>query len=106
MSVSFNPTLLAQNWITMGYGTVALKSKTKGYLFKLLEFNKIAIQETHQFMRSNSELEHLCTKFMFCEGSTDLDCPKPLISNLALATGNAEPQTQASLKDELTEILA
>lgn len=43
MSISFNPTLLAQNWITMGYGTVALKSKTKGYLFKLLEFNKIAI---------------------------------------------------------------
>lgn len=43
MSISFNPTLLAQNWITMGYGTVALKSKSKGYLFKLLEFNKIAI---------------------------------------------------------------
>jgi hypothetical protein len=31
----------------MGYGTVALKSKTKGYLFKLLDFNKVAIQEAH-----------------------------------------------------------
>lgn len=89
MSISFNPSYLAQNWIAMGYGTVALKSKTKGYLFKLLDFNKVAIQEAHQFMRSNSLLENLCTKFMFCEGSTDLDASKPLISNL----GGNQPAT-------------
>jgi len=41
--VSFNPTLLAQNWLTMGYGTIVLKSRSKSYLFKLLEFNKIEI---------------------------------------------------------------
>jgi hypothetical protein len=54
----------------MGYGTVALKSQSKAYLFKLLEFNKIAIQESHQFMKSNSYLEKISTEFMFCEGNT------------------------------------
>ena len=43
---SFNPTLLAQNWLTMGYGTIVLKSRSKSYLFKLLEFNKLEIQES------------------------------------------------------------
>jgi hypothetical protein len=55
-------------------------------------------------MRSNSLLENLCTKFMFCEGSPDLDSTKALISNL----GGNQPVAQgtpASLQDELQEIL-
>lgn len=60
----FNPTLLAQNWLTMGFGTIVLKSRSKSYLFKLVEFNKTAIEESHMFLKSNSELELLMTKLM------------------------------------------
>ena len=54
----------------MGYGTFALKSKSKTYLCKLLEFNKAAIADNHQFLKSNSPLEKLVTEFMFTEANT------------------------------------
>jgi hypothetical protein len=48
----------------MGYGAIVLKSKSKSHLFKLLEFNKIEILKNNQFLRSNSDLEIMATKFM------------------------------------------
>lgn len=94
----------------MGYGTVALKSKSKGYLFKLLEFNKIAIQEGHQFMKSNSILEKLVTQFMFCEGNGsdfngDLSAPKAQSVTEDKAVSLSNLNTVSNLKTELENVL-
>ena len=39
--------ILAQNWLEMAYGDIVKKSKSKCYLFKLLEFNKNEMQNNH-----------------------------------------------------------
>jgi hypothetical protein len=80
----------------MGYGTVALRSKSKRYLFKLLEYNKVAIHEGHLFMQSNSNLEKIATKFMFCEGSAEDTNLHDVIRDSSLNT---------SLRNDLKNVL-
>ena len=63
--------MLPQNWLTMGFGTVVLKSKSKSYLFKLVEWNKVEIGETN-FLQQETELEQMLTKFM-CHAYGDLE---------------------------------
>lgn len=57
-------TFCASNWLCYAFGEIAVKSKPKAYLFKLLEFNKLEINENDGFLAQNTELENLLVKFM------------------------------------------
>lgn len=54
----------ASQWLQDAFGDIVVKSQPKAYLFKLLEFNKIEIEENNRFLAQNTELEYLFTKFM------------------------------------------
>lgn len=73
----------------MGYGNVVSQSKSKGHLFKLLEFNKLEISENNQNRAPSSDFEHLIHKFMNAEGALDT---------------SKEGSLQKGLKEELEDI--
>lgn len=54
----------ASEWLSCAFGDIALKSKPKAYLFKLLEFNKLELSDNDSFLAQNTELESLLVKFM------------------------------------------
>mgnify|MGYP001195327315 CR=1 FL=1 len=55
---------VSADWLSCAFGDIALKSKPKAYLFKLLEFNKQELNDNDTFLAQNTEFESLLLKFM------------------------------------------
>ena len=49
----------ASDWLPCAFGEVTQKSQPKAYLFKLLEFNKLELNDNDRFLAQNTEYEQL-----------------------------------------------
>ena len=58
------------HWLYCSFGQVAMQSKPKASMFKLLEFNKMELVDNNSFLSSNTELESKLISF-FCHESKD-----------------------------------
>jgi hypothetical protein len=45
------------HWLYCAFGQVAMQSKPKASMFKLLEFNKMELVDNNSFLSNNSEME-------------------------------------------------